>query len=131
MSSIEERNAVWMALSDLFVDNEVSYDHIAERVSHLTMSEVEHILFFEVAPVCMRNLLVLKPAICKGFSEEYVIPNIQHHLQRWQEEQLYQRTVRYKIKFYKVFMRHDWRKLATKIAQVQGVKNKNGKKPIL
>ena len=45
MEVLSAQEAVWMALSDLFIDNEISHEYIARRVAHLSVSEVEHILF--------------------------------------------------------------------------------------
>ena len=114
-----ENLQVWMALSDLFVDNEVSHEYIAMRVAHLTIQQVEHILYYQVAPVCMSNLLVASPSVCKGFSEEYIIPAVHEHLQRMTTDRLYNYKVRLKIKLYKVLMKQEWIKLATEIQQIQ------------
>lgn len=36
MKTLNDKEAVWMALSDLFIDNEINYEYIAKRVAHLT-----------------------------------------------------------------------------------------------
>lgn len=115
MNNLSDRQGVWMALSDLFIDNEISYDYIAQRVAHLSVSEIKQILFCEVAPVCMSNLLVLTPTNAKGFSEEYIIPKVQQHLQKMHDSWLYRKRVTAKIKFYKFCLRQDWQKLVAKI----------------
>ncbi|MBL8536874.1 MAG: transglycosylase domain-containing protein [Hyphomonadaceae bacterium] len=58
---IKRRAPVWAALSDLFVDTDVSifYSDIVQalRKSRFTPEEVEHILFDEVGPVFYTNLI--------------------------------------------------------------------------
>ena len=108
-----------MALSDLFVDNEISHEYIAKRVAHLSIKQVQHILYYEIAPVCMSNLLVLRPKICKGFSEEYLIPRVQKHLLKMDTDKLYNYKVRLKVKCYKMFLNQEWIKLAMEIHHIQ------------
>ena len=116
---VNDQQDVWMALSDLFVDNEINYEYIAMRVAHLTIQQVERILYYEVAPVCMSNLLVRSPSICKGFSEGYIIPAVSEHLQKITRDKIYTYKVRLKIKLYKVLLKQEWIKLATEIQQIQ------------
>ena len=113
------KQEVWIALSDLFVDNEINYEYIARRVAHMTMQQVERILYFEVAPVCMSNLLVRSPSIRKGFSADYIIPEVHEHLQKMNTDRMYAYKVRLKIKLYKVFLKQEWIKLATEIQHIQ------------
>jgi len=119
MSEVSGKKVAWMALSDLFVDNEISYEYIAKRVAHLPISEVERILFYEVAPVCMSNLLVLSPSNHKGFSEAYIVSSIEQHLLKWQTSRLYRKKTALKIRFYKFCLKQDWHKLISEICQVQ------------
>lgn len=119
MSRISDKKVVWMALSDLFIDNEISYEYIAQRVAHLPISEIEHILFYEVAPVCMSNLLVLSPSNNKGFSEKYVLSNIHKHLLKLQDSWLYRKKVAAKIKFYRFYLKQDWYKLIAELCNLQ------------
>ena len=123
MSRLNDKKVVWMALSDLFIDNEISYEYIAKRVAHLPISEVEHILFYEVAPVCMSNLLVLSPSNNKGFSEEYIVNNVQEHLLELQENWLYRKKSAAKVKFYKFFLKQDWQKVLAELCQMQKASN--------
>lgn len=119
MGRATDKKLVWMALSDLFIDNEISYEGIAERVAHLPISEVERILFYEVAPVFMSNLLTLKANNHKGFSEEYVISSINRHLLKLQKSWLYSKKVAAKIKFYRFCLKQDWYKLVAELCQLQ------------
>jgi len=119
MRSLSDKEAVWMALSDLFIDNEINHGYIAKQVAHLTINEIEQILFYEVAPICMSNLLVPTPSVCQGFHEDYIVPEIHQHLQEMESNWLYNHKVLLKIKFYKVFLKQDWLKLTAKISQEQ------------
>lgn len=116
---ITAKQEVWIALSDLFVDNEINYEYIAMRVAHMTIQQVERILYFEVAPVCMSNLLVCSPSIRKGFSADYIISEVHQHLQKMITDKIYAYKVRLKIKLYKVFLKQEWLKLATEIQHIQ------------
>ncbi|MGM8889032.1 MULTISPECIES: DUF7079 family protein [unclassified Psychrobacter] len=119
MSSLSDRELVWMALSDLFVDHRINHEHIANQVAHLTISEVEQILFHEVAPVCMSNLLMPTPTVCEKFSENYVLSSMQQHLAKMQSNGFYRRKVLLKAKFYKVFLKQDWLKLMARMRRAQ------------
>jgi hypothetical protein len=61
---------VWEALSDVFVDNEINFPWIAERVSGVNLSELEHIFFEEVAAYCAVNLAAPIPPVWEGFSRD-------------------------------------------------------------
>lgn len=119
MRSLNDRELVWMALSDLFVDHDISHEHIANQVAHLTISEVEQILFHEVAPVCMSNLLMPTPTVCERFSEDYVISRVQQHLAKMQSNGFYQRKIVLKAKLYKVLLKQDWLKLMARMRRAQ------------
>ncbi len=75
----QSRKDVWIALSDLFLDTDVtlSYDYI-RRVcagSNFTLQELNHILINEVAPVCSVNLLSVAGEWA-GFNEEWLVGSI-------------------------------------------------------
>ncbi len=116
---MSDQKEVWMALSDLFIDNEINYESIAERVAHLSIAESQYVLFYEVAPVCMSNLLVLRPENCKGFTEDDVLPKVQQHLKKMKTNSLYRQKVRLKAKFYKMFLKQDWLKIMEEIRHLQ------------
>lgn len=123
MSILTDEQRVWMALSDLFIDNEIGYESIAERVAHLSIPEIQHILFYEVAPVCMSNLLALSPANAKGFTEDDVLPKVQQHLKKMKASTLYRQKVRIKAKFYRMFLKQDWLKIMEEIRHLQSKTN--------
>ncbi len=116
---LDQRQAVWMALSDLFIDNEIGYESIAQRVAHLGIPEIQHILFYEVAPVCMSNLLVLNPENSKGFTEDDVLPKVEQHLKKMKTNSLYRQKVRIKAKLYRIFLKQDWLKIMEEIRHLQ------------
>ena len=123
MSILTDEQRVWMALSDLFIDNEIGYESIAERIAHLSIAESQHALFYEVAPVCMSNLLVLKPENCKGFTEDDVLPKVQQHLKKMKANTIYRQKVRLKARVYKIFLKQDWLKIMEEIRHLQSKTN--------
>lgn len=68
---------LWFFLSDLFVDNEVDYKFIADRISDYDLERIEFHLFYNVAPVCSINLEQTIPVIWEGFSKDELIKDIQ------------------------------------------------------
>lgn len=81
---LEKRRALWVALSDLFLDTDVSmsYDYISRvcAESSYSLDELSHILRYEVAPVCSPNLWSIAGEWA-GFDEEWLIASIQKKLQ--------------------------------------------------
>ncbi len=79
---IEKRKAVWLALSELFLDTDVSssYEYIASECAASTFSpdELEQILIQEVMPVCGWNLLSVAGA-WSGFDEQWLLERIVDH----------------------------------------------------
>ncbi|HWV13878.1 MAG TPA: hypothetical protein VN030_00490 [Cellvibrio sp.] len=81
--NLEKRRAVWVALSDLFLDSDVStsYDYISRvcAESSYSLEELNHILRYEVAPVCLPNLWSIAGEWA-GFNEEWLVASIQKKL---------------------------------------------------
>lgn len=71
-----QREDVWDALSDAFVDNEIDYRYIARRIVGVPVAELKQIFFTEVAPYCGQNLLTVIPPIWAGFDRQRLIHNI-------------------------------------------------------
>ena len=67
---------LYIALSDLFVDNEVDYNHIASVAKLFPTSYVEHALFNYVAPYCYHNMLTPVPSVCYFFDEDELLSAI-------------------------------------------------------
>jgi hypothetical protein len=77
---IERRKPVWIALSDLWLDTELTEDdlrRIAEvmRRSGYNVGELREIYLFEVAPVVFPNLLSVAGEWA-GFDEEWLVHEV-------------------------------------------------------
>jgi hypothetical protein len=77
---IERRKPVWIALSDLWLDTELTEDdlrRIAEvmRRSGYGVEELREIYLFEVAPVVFPNLLSVAGEWA-GFDEEWLVHEV-------------------------------------------------------
>lgn len=77
----EEKAKIQIALAEAFVDNEVDYAYIAERIKFYDLKIVEDILYSEVAPVCFGNLETPAPPIWTGFKDEWLLDEIKKELQ--------------------------------------------------
>lgn len=80
MSNKEARLPIWRALSDLFLDTEISettYSHIARTIveSGFTVNEVEAILWHEVYPVLRVNLYSVA-GVWDGWSDTWLLENL-------------------------------------------------------
>ncbi len=64
------------ALSDLFIDNDVEYAHIAAVALAFPLAEVEIALFRFVAPVCYQNLSSPVPPVWAMFDREQLLAGI-------------------------------------------------------
>lgn len=65
------------ALSDLFVDNEIDFELIAQVARGFPLAHVEMVLFEWVAPVCYTNTLTPVPPIWTGFERDSLWAEIQ------------------------------------------------------
>lgn len=85
MDSFTDRERVWLALSDLFLDTDVtlSFDYIERELlaSPYTLDDIDLILRDEVAPVCLPNLYDVAGAWA-GFHHDWLFPEIRAHLAR-------------------------------------------------
>lgn len=81
LSSVQ-REAVWEALSDLFVDSPIDYAELASRLAGIPLDLLEGILFDEVAPYCAPNLLAPAPPVWSGFAREPLVLGIRDLLLR-------------------------------------------------
>ncbi|MGU5541667.1 DUF7079 family protein [Aeromonas hydrophila] len=70
------------AQSDLFVDNEVDFELIAQVARSFPLAHVEMVLFEWVAPVCYTNTLAPVPPIWTGFERDSLWAEIQCLLAR-------------------------------------------------
>lgn len=80
-----ERHRVWIALSDLFLDTDVSihFDYIEQELAASSFSDtkLDLILRDEVAPVCLPNLHEIAGEWA-GFQPEYLVRSIEAYLKR-------------------------------------------------
>jgi hypothetical protein len=72
-----DQRQLWAALSDLFVDANVDYKHIAGVAKNYSVEEVEFALFERVAPVCVSNMLAPVPPVCWYFDKEQLVADIE------------------------------------------------------
>lgn len=78
MADILNDDKLYIALSELFIDNEVNYNYIASIAKSFPIEHVEYALFYYVGPVCYQNLLSPVPPIWTFFDEETLIADINH-----------------------------------------------------
>ena len=119
MNRFSLTESVWIALSDLFVDTELSYEYIARRVAHLDVKVLELILYLEVAPICIGNMLTPIPLVWSGFDEEALVLEIEKHLQKLQNSGFYRVQTRFKVIFYKGMLHSEWSKVVAEIHLAQ------------
>ncbi|GAB3794766.1 hypothetical protein GCM10028819_09500 [Spirosoma humi] len=82
----ERRRLVWLALSDLYADNELQASDLAyiRRVfvqSDYSQAEIKRINYHEVAPVLLNNLWRVA-GVWQGYDKEWVIDQITDRLNR-------------------------------------------------
>jgi len=85
-AEIDRRKPVWIALSDLWLDTELTEDdlrRIAEvmRRSGYEVEELREIYLFEVAPVVFPNLLSIAGEWA-GFDEEWLVHEVTKQARR-------------------------------------------------
>lgn len=84
--NIEERQPIWIALSDLYVDTELqdyNFKNIASIIkkSNYSFEEVKQIDKKEIFPVLFYNLLSVA-GNWTGFKEEWLVNEINNKIQR-------------------------------------------------
>ena len=81
-----DQRQLWAALSDLFVDANVDYKHIAGVAKNYSVEEVEFALFERVAPVCISNMLAPVPPVCWYFDKEQLVADIESLVEKRVEQ---------------------------------------------
>ncbi len=117
LTDIEHRRPVWNALSSLFLDTEVDdslLKHIAEtcRTSPYSWDECEEILWSEVYPVCIPNMLVVAGEwVC--FDEEWLEHSILHRAELFQRFpwKLFRWTHRRKYRLCRGMISEEWERV--------------------
>ena len=72
----KEQEALWLALSDLFVDSIVYWRAVVRDCLPYDIALVREIFFTEVAPVCGPNLMAPIPPVWSGFNAESLFASI-------------------------------------------------------
>ena len=124
-TTLIDRKAVWIALSDLFLDADVSlsYSYIIQVCadSPYAIEELENILYQEVAPVVSINLLSISGQ-WSGFDPDWLFKAINTHL-------VENHSFIYRIKnwfshlFHKNYIDSQWQKLKPEILKLRAQNN--------
>lgn len=115
MESIVKKRELWLALSDLFIDNEINYSAIARKTQHYSLNIIEHSLFYEVAPICSPNLSRSIPVVWSFFEIDIIAPLIEEHILRYNNKKLYKIKVDFLVNYYKFQYKLEWMKLQKEI----------------
>ena len=115
MEGIVKKRELWSALSELFVDNEINYDAIAKKVQSYSLDTIEYSLFYEVAPICSLNFSSVIPAVWSFFEIDTIVPLIEQHISRYNNEKLYKLKADFLVKYYKFHYKSEWLELQKEI----------------
>ena len=111
----DARVPVWRALSDLYLDTDVTmfHEHIAETLadSPFSLDALHDILLEDVHPVLYGNLLIVAGEWA-GFEDEWLLPRIA----RARRQPRWRRRL---TRVFASFVFDDWREVATLIAQLR------------
>jgi hypothetical protein len=110
---------VWEALSDVFVDNEVDYPHIAERIVDVDHSLLKEIFFKDVAPHCGPDAMSNIPEIWEGYSKKKLAEGIREMKTR--NEKSFISRLRYIcfVAFCRFYFSDEWGKILTELNKLQ------------
>ncbi|MGY2441574.1 DUF7079 family protein [Pseudomonas sp. SDO52101_S400] len=111
----EDKAKIQIALAEAFVDNEVDYAYIAERIKSYDLKIVEDILYSEVAPVCFGNLETPVPPIWTGFKDEWLLDEIEKELRARQRSKVRQTFDELKILWLRYSYRYIWKEILKNI----------------
>ncbi|MDY7579536.1 hypothetical protein RGU70_14565 [Herbaspirillum sp. RTI4] len=112
-----EREKIWDALSDIFVDTEIEYIYITRHLKGFDIKEIKKILFREVAPVCGGNLMCVAPPVWGCFNEEEVRADIYTMLEKRKKSFFYRLVNEFCILFFRLFYRSSWLELEAKLQE--------------
>jgi hypothetical protein len=115
----DPRIEVWLALSDLYLDNETAdiYDYVAETLasSPFALDALHDMLMYDVHPVLYPNLMIVAGEWA-GFDREWLIARIAE----------VRAQARWRRRITHVFVRsiHDeWREVVARIAAIRGARD--------
>lgn len=111
----EDKAKIQIALAEAFVDNEVDYAYIAERIKSYDLKIVEDILYSEVAPVCFGNLETPVPPIWTGFKDEWLLDEIEKELRARQRSKVRRTFDELKILWLRYSYRYIWKEILKNI----------------
>lgn len=111
----EDKAKIQIALAEAFVDNEVDYAYIAERIKPYDLKTVEDILYSEVAPVCFGNLETPVPPIWTGFKDEWLLDEIEKELLARQRSKVRRAFDKLKILWLRYSYRYIWKEILKSI----------------
>jgi hypothetical protein len=111
----EDKAKIQIALAEAFVDNEVDYAYIAERIRHYDLKLVENILYSEVAPVCFGNLETPVPPIWTGFKDEWLLDEIKQELRARQKSKVRRAFDKLKVSWLRYSYRYIWKEILKNI----------------
>lgn len=111
----EDKAKIQIALAEAFVDNEVDYAYIAERIKPYDLKTVEDILYSEVAPVCFGNLETPVPPIWTGFKDEWLLNEIEKELLARQRSKVRRAFDKLKILWLRYSYRYIWKEILKSI----------------
>lgn len=111
----EDKAKIQIALAEAFVDNEVDYAYIAERIKSYDLKIVEDILYSEVAPVCFGNLETPVPPIWTGFKDEWLLDEIEKELRARQRSKVRRTFDELKILWLRYSYRYIWKEILKSI----------------
>ncbi|UQS17211.1 hypothetical protein [Pseudomonas sp. HS6] len=111
----EDKVKIQTALAEAFVDNEVDYVYIADRIKSYDLKIVEDILYSEVAPVCFANLETPVPPIWTGFKDEWLLDEIEKELRTRQQNKVRRVFGNLKILWLRYSYRYIWKEILKNI----------------
>lgn len=111
----EDKAKIQIALAEAFVDNEVDYAYIAERIKSYDLKIVEDILYSEVAAVCFGNLETPVPPIWTGFKDEWLLDEIEKELRARQRSKVRRTFDKLKTLWLRYSYRYIWKEILKSI----------------
>jgi hypothetical protein len=111
----EDKAKIQIALAEAFVDNDVDYAYIAERIKSYDLKIVEDILYSEVAPVCFGNLETPVPPIWTGFKDEWLLDEIEKELRARQRSKVRRTFDELKTLWLRYSYRYIWKEILKSI----------------
>ncbi len=113
-----EREVLWEVLAEVFVDQDVDYAALADRLDGVAPGVLEHIFFDEVAPYCGANLLAPAPPVWTGFARESLIAGIRAEVQRREASRLRALAARLAGRYWRRVYAAEWRSLLSHLRRL-------------